>query len=140
MSALLEARILFTLWVGRLIVRASEVHGFQLIQGECLRGKQQVEWNASHCAAIVGGKRCEGVKSTHAAGGAHRFVPIGSGNSLHPDGLAVDLLIIKDGKILNDEASYRLLGEWWEKQFPGAAWGGHFRDPGHFSHGFGGRK
>ena len=140
MGALLAARILFTRHWGRLLVHASEL-GLDVIQGECLRGEYQAKWNASHCKVHSNGKRCEQIRLAHDRGAlGHSFAPIGIGTSLHVSGLAGDLLVMRDGKIVEDLEPYRLLGEWWEAQFEAAAWGGRFRDPGHFSHAFGGRK
>ena len=56
-------------------------------------------------------------------------------DSRHLDLLAVDLVIIKDGRALNtgapaDNEEYRPLGEYWESL--GGRWGGRFVDKGEF--------
>jgi hypothetical protein len=55
--------------------------------------------------------------------------------SLHCKGLAIDLILFKQGKPLWDKESYRELGEYWESLHPLCCWGGHFkrRDAFHFS-------
>lgn len=65
-------------------------------------------------------------------------------HSLHHLGLAGDLILYKDGKYLSDTESYRVLGEWWEKEgrtlrLP-LRWGGRFGDGNHFSIEWKGRK
>ncbi len=53
--------------------------------------------------------------------------------SAHKIGLAVDLLLDRNGEYLELTEDYRQLGEWWEKQHPRAKWGGRFNDGNHFS-------
>lgn len=49
-------------------------------------------------------------------------------NSLHYDGLAVDLVLYdKDWNYLRDTEEYRMLGEQWEKYHPNCYWGGRTR-------------
>lgn len=74
------------------------------------------------------------VKRTVAEAEANARAGTGIRNSLHILGLAVDLLLYnQEGLWLTSEEHYRPLGEWWERQHALAYWGGHFRDPGHFS-------
>jgi hypothetical protein len=63
-------------------------------------------------------------------------------NSLHCKGLAIDLILFKDGEPCWDKESYRELGEYWESLHPLCCWGGHFkrRDAYHFSITHGGVK
>lgn len=60
-------------------------------------------------------------------------VPYGHPHSTHRHRLALDLLLDKQGKWLEDTESYRELGEWWEKVHPLARWGGRWGDGNHFS-------
>lgn len=55
-------------------------------------------------------------------------------NSKHIDGLAVDLCILKDGKVSWDNEDYKPLGEFWEKL--GGRWGGSWKqkDSVHFEY------
>ncbi len=59
---------------------------------------------------------------------------VGSRNSLHCKGLAIDLYIRRQGgKILWATEHYRELGEYWESIDELCSWGGRFGDGGHFS-------
>ena len=55
-------------------------------------------------------------------------------NSKHLDGLAVDIILLKDGKPCWDNEDYKPLGEFWEKL--GGRWGGSWkqRDSVHFEY------
>jgi hypothetical protein len=64
----------------------------------------------------------------------------GIANSLHLDGLAIDLHLYRDGAYLPDTSAHRELGEWWERQHPLARWGGRFGDGNHYSLEWQGRK
>lgn len=67
----------------------------------------------------------------------------GSGSSLHPDRLAQDLNLFKDGVWLKTTEDHRELGEWWEKLHPLCRWGGRFHDRpdgNHYSLEYNGRK
>jgi len=57
--------------------------------------------------------------------------PIGHEKSLHKIGLAVDLLLYRDGEYLTETSDYVELGEFWEEL--GYAWGGRWGDGDHFS-------
>jgi len=53
--------------------------------------------------------------------------------SKHQQGLAIDLVIVRDGKaIWEDDSEYKLLGQMWEEE--GMTWGGSwsFKDYFHF--------
>jgi hypothetical protein len=65
---------------------------------------------------------------------------MGISKSVHLHGLAIDLLLYKNGKYLENTEDYRELGEWWEKIHPLARWGGRFKDGNHFSFEWEGRK
>ena len=116
---------------------------------EVLRGKQQAEWNASHCRHPKAKSRCERPQGAHIhhVGGGHEFKAIGIARSLHSSGLAGDLLVYLNGKLLPESPDYLFLGEKWEAlsgkydetqlQF---TWGGRFNDGGHFSLAHGGRR
>ena len=145
MSELAEKRLAFTQSVGNLLDFAA-TQGLHVVLGEVMRGKQQSQWNASHCAVQRAGQRCElEVGSTVHGPAGHRFVAIGIASSLHGLGLAVDLIRYiptehGDWKVAEGRAMYAPLGEYWE-QHKGAVWGGSWgHDYGHFSFEHGGRK
>lgn len=50
----------------------------------------------------------------------------GISHSLHLLGLAVDLLVFKDGRYLKTVEDYRPLGEYWKTLHPLCRWGGDF--------------
>jgi len=54
-------------------------------------------------------------------------------NGFHPDKLAQDLNLFKDGHYLTRTEDYKELGEYWESI--GGTWGGRFDDGNHFSWG-----
>ena len=54
-------------------------------------------------------------------------------SSLHFLGLAVDLLLFRDGRWLTRSEHYESLGKWWEQRHPDCRWGGRFADGNHFS-------
>jgi hypothetical protein len=45
-------------------------------------------------------------------------------NSLHYEGLAMDIILTKDGAILNDTEDHRVYGTLWESLHPLCFWGG----------------
>ncbi len=55
--------------------------------------------------------------------------------SFHHQGLAVDLLLYKDGVYLKRTEDYTEFGEYWESLNPKCSWGGRFSDGNHFSFG-----
>jgi hypothetical protein len=66
---------------------------------------------------------------------AARLAATGAGipNSLHTLGLAIDLVLTKNGRPYWATERYRELGEYWESLDPLCRWGGRFGDGGHFS-------
>lgn len=97
-----ERQSLFVRLVARLIDRATAL-GYELTFGEAWRTPEQCALNAA--------------KGT------------GISDSLHPDRLAIDLNLFKDGAFLKDTESHRALGEWWEQLHPDCRWGGRFPKP-----------
>jgi len=63
----------------------------------------------------------------------------GIANSLHCDGLAIDLVLFWNNQMLTSSEAYRPLGEYWQTLDLLCAWGGSFGDGGHFSLRDGGR-
>ena len=88
--------------------------GYKVRLRELWRTKEQAKWNAETGTGIA--------------------------NSLHCRGLAIDLVLFRDGKPLWDTEDYRELGEFWEDMHELTAWGGRFEDGGHFSIMHGGVK
>ena len=67
----------------------------------------------------------------------------GSERSLHPDRLAVDFNLFRDGVWLKQTEDHRPLGEFWESlSTPDiiCCWGGRFGDGNHYAVAHGGRK
>lgn len=127
-----EKQELFARLLPRLLSKA-HLLGYEVRLQELRRGTVQAEWNANHCAI------CGGNVSMHTA--AHEFRAVGIANSLHCDGLAIDLYIRRPGgRLLWATEHYRELGEFWEAAHELCAWGGRFGDGGHFSIMHGGRK
>lgn len=96
------------------LIRHAYAEGYELTFGEC--------WRPPETAAL------------YAKDGR------GIANSLHTSRLAIDFNLFRDGQFLSSTESWKPLGEWWEQQHPMCAWGGRFRDGGHFSLEHGGRK
>lgn len=109
MSKLLEAQLDFCSDVARLILRAESL-GLRCKFGEALRFKETQEL----------------------------WVRLGKSQTMssrHLDGLAVDLLLFKDGRYLTASEEYEALGVFWEMIRPGLnVWGGRWkmRDGNHF--------
>lgn len=68
-------------------------------------------------------------------------------NSLHYDGLAMDIDLTRDGEYLPDTESHRPFGEFWESLHPDCFWGGDGQkedgltnDGNHYAVTMGGRK
>ena len=61
-------------------------------------------------------------------------------NSLHFEGLAVDVDLFKDGKYLITTEDHKVFGEFWKSLHSDCCWGGDFNDGNHYSVTFGGRK
>lgn len=57
----------------------------------------------------------------------------GHKNSCHKLKLAIDLNLMKDGKLVTSTKGHQKLGEWWEKQHELCRWGGRFNDGNHYS-------
>jgi hypothetical protein len=63
-------------------------------------------------------------------------------NSLHYEGLAVDIDLFKDGKYLDRTDDHEVFGEYWKSLHPDCVWGGDFGSPdgNHYSIKFQGRS
>lgn len=78
----------------------------------------------------------EEVKRGAAQAAANAASGAGIAHSLHLDGLAGDLSILKDGVLLASVDDYRPIGEHWKGMHPENCWGGDFTtrpDADHFS-------
>ena len=111
-----EKQSAFALLVARLILQADRM-GYAVTLGEAWRSPDE----------------------------AARLATVGKGiaRSLHTSRLAIDLNLFRDGAYLTSTEAHRPLGEWWEAQSTEqyeCAWGGRFRDGGHYSLAHGGRK
>ncbi len=135
-----QKRELFAQCLAKLILRANAL-GYEIRLDELKRGPQQAEWNATHCRVYdPTGKRCERAPSAHRGHGAvkatrvtwHAFKPIGSRNTLHGLGLAIDGYIRErpNGKVLWATKRYSALGVYWESLDPLCYWGGSTDKPG----------
>jgi hypothetical protein len=91
--------------------------GFEVREKELQRGEVQALHNATHCCV------CQCEATTH-GGQAHPFKAIGIANSLHRDGLAIDLVLTRDNAPLWTVDDYRALGKFWESLDPLCYWGG----------------
>jgi hypothetical protein len=61
-------------------------------------------------------------------------------NSLHYEGLAVDIDLTKDGVYLATTEAHQVFGEFWESLHPDCRWGGRFKDGNHYSVTYSGRS
>jgi hypothetical protein len=61
-------------------------------------------------------------------------------NSLHWEGLALDIDLFKDGVYLTQTSDQEPFGIFWESLHPDARGGGRFQDGNHYSIEFDGRK
>lgn len=107
--SLLELQMIFARLVGSLIIHAYR-EGYSLTFGEAFRTPEQAAWNA---------KKGIGIK-----------------NSLHIKRLAIDFQLFKNGVYLDRSEDHLPLGEYWESlSTPNieCAWGGRFKDGGHYS-------
>ena len=91
----------FTYKIAQLIVWANEELGVELIGKELLRSKEQAEINAAKGVGIK--------------------------NSVHRKGLALDMYVFKNGKLLWSGEDYKLIADKWKTMDPDARWGGNFR-------------
>lgn len=108
--SLRQARVAFTLACARLILEASRL-GFEPAMDEGTERLTAKDPSSDHMK-----------------------------NSLHHVGLALDLLLYRDGLYLTQTEDYRRLGEFWERLHVLARWGGRFNDGNHFSFEWEGRK
>jgi len=136
-----EHRQLFSALLPDLLAEAHRL-GYAVAIDEVKRGKVQAIVNAiplSIRALIALSVRPFSVALAEALSDPRAGV--GIRNSLHLDGLAVDLQLYKPPETwLTDAADYEPLGIWWENRHPLARWGGRFGDADHFSLEYLGRK
>lgn len=133
MSSLGSKQELFARLLPRLIDKAHEL-GFKVRLKELQRGEQQAKWYSEHCRVCGDARKGHNIAD-------HPFKPIGIENSLHCDGLAIDLVLCRSGKPIWATESYRALGEFWESLDALTYWGGATakigdrlsHDGGHFS-------
>ena len=128
-----EKQQLFASLIPALINHALET-GFAVRLQELRRSKTQALYNSTHC------RTCKKHVSACRVDKAHPFRAIGIANSLHCDGLALDLILFKDGEPQWSSEPYRELGEYWESLHELCSNGRDFDDGGHFSIMHGGRK
>lgn len=137
-----EARRAFSKCVPRLIDKAVEM-GYEPQIEEVVRSQVQAALNT------YGEEQRQAIASTLGEHGwgtmamaVERYVHGGRGilMSVHVLGLAVDVSLIKDGKLVEEGEVYRELGEYWKGLHPLARAGADFGDEDHFSFEWGGRK
>ena len=58
--------------------------------------------------------------------------PTGLATSLHPQRLAIDLNLFRNGKYLRSTRSHEWLGAYWSNLHPRNRWGGEFGDGKHY--------
>jgi hypothetical protein len=85
-------RIEFTSRIGKLILYGNEL-GYDLVLDWVLR-----DADTQHRLYLKGASKCDGIKN----------------RSRHQDGLAADIYIIEDGKIVNEAEPYLKLHEYWD--------------------------
>lgn len=115
MSDLIAAQANFAQLVAKLIQEAPRL-GYVAVLGEAWRPPEMVR--------------------IYAADGR------GSGTSVHPDRLAVDLLLFRDGEYLRRTEDYAPLGKFWKALDCRCRWGGDFKkrpDGNHYSFVWNGR-
>jgi len=142
MNDLAKLRCEFSLLASGLVMKVRDF-GMMAAFNEVKRSNEQAIINAygqagrAHLAAELGARGFWDLAKAIVDNGAAN----GIRNSLHEQGLAVDLLMYDtEGNYLPGSGSYKELGEWWEMQHPLARWGGRFGDAGHFSFEHQGRK
>lgn len=108
-----EARCAFTALLPDLIRKAHEL-GLEVAGGEIERNPRIAALNAKAGTGIA--------------------------QSVHLQGLAIDLHLYRAGRYLMNTEDHRALGEWWEKQHRLARWGGRWGDGNHYSFEWQGRK
>lgn len=107
-----EHRQKFTADLAKLIQFANGIPGWSVAIDEVKRSKEEAERRAALA------KQGKGVASS---------------NSLHIEGLAVDLLLYVHGEYRTQTSDYRVLGEFWLTLDPLNKWGGVINDGNHFS-------
>lgn len=126
----------FARMVPRLLDKATEL-GYEYTLGEALRPPLMVMLYSSPSlrARVL---NAIGVAYTTISLEEAKFIEAleaiktsGGSLSLHPDKLAIDLNLFKDGHYLSSTEAHRPLGEWWESI--GGTWGGRFNDGNHYS-------
>ena len=65
--------------------------------------------------------------------GKHKHAEFGK----HPEGLAIDLNLFRDGRYLTTTEDHAPLGHYYESLDPKASWGGRWNDGNHYSWGEG---
>jgi len=108
-----EARCAFTALLPNLI-RQAHALGLECAAGEVQRDPR---------VALLNAQTGKGIK-----------------NSVHLQGLAIDLHLYRGGRYLTQTEDHTQLGEWWERQHPLARWGGRWGDGNHYSFEWQGRK
>lgn len=108
-----EARCAFTALLPSLIRKAHEL-GLEVAAGELQRDPRIAALNAKAGTGIA--------------------------QSVHLQGLAIDLHLYRGGRYLMATDDHKTLGEWWEKQHRLARWGGRWGDGNHYSFEWQGRK
>lgn len=125
----------FAVCLAQLLLRIA-ADGYRTRLRELYRAPETAKLYSETCI------RCPWKKGEH-VGKDHAFKARGVANSVHTQGLAIDLLLVTpDGEVqLSDnQGHYTPIGEFWEKLSEHARWGGRFSDPGHFSFEHGGVK
>lgn len=113
MATLRELRCAFTSLLPNLIRKAQEL-GFEVAAGEVQRDPRVAALNAKAGTGIA--------------------------QSVHLQGLAIDLHLYRAGQYQTQTEAHRALGNWWEAQHPKARWGGRWGDGNHYSFEWQGRK
>ena len=119
-----DEQFAFLLDLARLIFWASE-NGYTVTGGELWRPETTAWTNSLPPESTLTAKTKDG-KEVHywnSVGGS------GISKSLHIRRLAIDLNLIKDGKLAQSVDDYRELGEYWEMLSPLNRWGGRFQHP-----------
>lgn len=116
--------------------------GYELGLGEGKRSDEQAVINSmgftgrTHLAEILESNNLHQLAAAIRNNGKAN----GIRNSLHGDGLAIDLHLYRDGRYLDKTDDHAPLGAYWESLDPDCRWGGHFDDGNHYSIAFGSRQ
>ncbi len=121
----------FVLMVADLITWVYSHPGWELTWGEAKRTNEQAEINAMGFEGRS--KLVQFIKDAFPilAGKIADNTGDGIRNSLHEQGLAVDLNFFIEGELQRTVAAYAPLGRHWESK--GGSWGGNWGDADHFS-------